>query len=137
MIFLDSWVLLEFVFHGPRFKKAKKLLENIKSGKIKGLINSIVLAELKYQVEKRLEKEKAEEIIFLIENFPNLEIVEVNKEIAKLGANLRVKYYKKPERMVSYADMINLATAIIKKCKVFYTGDPEFRNVEEIKVKIL
>lgn len=72
---------------------------------------------------------------FFVEDFPNLEIVPVNVEIAKVGANLRNKYY--PRIKFSYADAINLATAITKKCKVFYTGDEDFKEVKEMQIKII
>jgi len=39
--------------------------------------------------------------------------------------------------MVSYADIINLATALILKCDVFYSGDPDFKGIKEIIVDAL
>jgi predicted nucleic acid-binding protein len=135
MIFIDSWVWLEFIFRGKKFSKVKKLLEEIKAGE-KSIINTMVLAEIKYNIEKKFGK-KYEEVIPLIEKFPNLQIVPVDIETAKLAANLRAKYYKKPERMVSYADMINVATALLNDCKKFYTGDKNLKDIEEIEVVVI
>ena len=63
----------------------------------------MVLTEIKFNIERKIGTKEAEEVIFSIENFPNLEIVPIDIEIAKLGANLRNKYYKKPKRILSYA----------------------------------
>ncbi|MDI6807153.1 MAG: PIN domain-containing protein [Candidatus Aenigmarchaeota archaeon] len=137
MIFIDTWLWLEFFLEGKKFKKVRKLLEKIKNGKEKGMITPLVLAEIKFNIEKKVGIEDAEEVIFSIENFPNLRIASVTPETAKLGANLRSKYYEKPRKALSYADTINLATAIIERCETLYTGDEEFEGIEEIKIKII
>ena len=75
MIFLDSWIWLELFLEGKKFEKVKKLLEKVKIGKEKGVITSLVLAEVKFNIEKRIGSKEAEDVIFYIENFPHFEIV--------------------------------------------------------------
>lgn len=67
----------------------------------------------------------------------DLHIVPLTIEIAKLSADLRLKYYKRLNKELSYADSINLATAILSKCNVLYSGDPDFANIEELKTIIV
>jgi predicted nucleic acid-binding protein len=133
LVFIDSWIWLEFFLEGKKFKAVEAILENIRNGKLKGILNPLVLAEVKYQIERKY-REIAEEAIFQIEKFPNSQVMPIDPEIAKFGANLRAKYYKKPERMVSYADMINVATALLSNCKKFYTGDKNLKDIKEIEV---
>lgn len=137
MIFIDSWLWLEFFLEGKKFERSRNLLERVKNGSEKGLISSLVLAEVKFNIERKVGIEGADEVIFLIESFPNLKIIPITCEVAKLGANLRSKYYQKPKKALSYADTINLAVAITEKCEAFYTGDEDFKGVEEIKIKIV
>ena len=98
------------------------------------------------QEELRLKKEledhvaptvAADDALYMIKNYPNIRVVPVTEDVATLAAKLRVKYYKKPERTVSYADMINLATAILTGCKKLYSGDNDFRGMEVIETEII
>ena len=93
--------------------------------------------EIRYRGVKKFGLKKTKEILRKIKSSKKVIIVDVTKEIAELGADLRVKYYDKRKKPVSYADMINLATALISKCKTFYSGNPDFKGIEEIKTVIV
>ena len=136
MIFIDSWVWIEVFSEGERYEKAREILKTISDGEI-GVISAICIAEIKYRITKKFGSDYAYEVIYLIENYPNLKIMPVTAEVAKLAADLRVKYYKKPDKTVSYADMINLATALLTGCDVLYSGDPDFEGIEEIETVII
>lgn len=136
MIFLDSWIWLEFFTEGEKQTEADKILESV-SKDITAATSAATLAEIKYIIAKRFSIESSEVVLHIIENTSNLSIVPVSSQAAKLGADLRLKYYKKKYREISYIDAINLATALLTKCNKFYTGDPEFRGVKEIEVVII
>lgn len=136
MIFIDSWVWIEVFSEGERHEKAREILNTISGGEI-GVISAICIAEIKYRMTKKIGSDYANEIIYLIENYPNLKIMPVTTDVAKLAADLRVKYYKTPDKTVSYADMINLATALLVKCDVLYSGDPDFEGIEEMDTVII
>jgi predicted nucleic acid-binding protein len=136
MIFIDSWILIEFFSEGMKFERAKNIIKKIEAGE-KAVISTMVLTELKYRIAKKYNIRKSEEVIHEIQTFPNIKILPVSVDVAILAANLRVKYYDKDKRPLSFADVINLATAIITKCKVFYSGDPDFTDIKEIKTVIV
>jgi len=136
MIFIDSWVLIGFFSEGIEFEKAKNIIGKIVKGE-KAVISAMVLAELKYRIAKKYSIGRSNEAIFKIQSLPNVEILPVSTEVAILAADLRIKYYDKEKRPLSFADVINLATAIMTKCDKFYSGDPDFKNVEEIETAIL
>lgn len=135
MIFLDSWIWIEFFTEGKESEQIDKILESIDKG-LAATISTAVLTEIKYMISKRFGIEKSDSVLYKIESIPNLKIVPVVAEVAKLAADLRLKYYSK-ERQISYFDCINLATAIITGCKKFYTADPDFKGIDEIEVEII
>ena len=135
MIFLDSWIFLEYFLREEKAKIAEKVIGDfVKTNG--GLISAAVLLEVKYRIAKKFGLEKAEETVITLENIQNISILPVSTGIAKFAANLRIKYYS-PERQLSFIDTINLATAISAGCKKFYTGDKDFEGVDEIKVEII
>jgi predicted nucleic acid-binding protein len=136
MIFIDSWIWIELFSEGEKHKKAREILKTVSDGEA-GVISAICIAEIRYRLSKKLGSSHANEVTYLMENYPNLKIMPVTTDVAKLAADLRVKYYKKPDKMVSYADMINLATALLAKCDVLYSGDPDFKGIDEIKIGII
>lgn len=136
MIFIDSWILIEFFSEGMKFEKVKNIIEKIESGE-KTVISTMVLTELKYRIAKKYGIRKSDEAVHEIQTFPNLKILPVSEDVAILAANLRVKYYDREKRPLSFADAINLATAVISKCKTLHSGDPDFKDIEEIKTAIV
>lgn len=135
MIFLDSWIFIEFFAEGGKKKEVESILSEVKKGS-KAIISTLVLTEVKYRIGKKFSPEIGSEVVYFIENFPNIKIVPIVSGIAKLAADLRLKYYSK-KRKLSFIDTINLATALVSKCEEFYSGDPDFEDIEEIKIKII
>lgn len=136
MIFLDSWIWLEFFTEGEKQTEADKILESVNKN-LTAATSAAALTEIKYIIAKRFGIERSETVLQIIENMPNLSIVPVSSGAAKLAADLRLKYYKKSIREISYIDAINLAIALLTNCNKFYTGDPEFRGIKEIEVVIV
>jgi predicted nucleic acid-binding protein len=67
----------------------------------------------------------------ILTNFPNLEIVNVDLEIADIASTLRSRY------SIKTPDAIQVATAINKGCSAFITNDFALQKIEEINVLIL
>lgn len=128
MIFIDTWVWLEFLGKSSDTSNAVIL-------KPEKIISTATLLELKYHSIKKFGPENTEKIVYLVEN--DSTVLPLTSEIAKLAADLRLKYYDKKEKALSFIDCINLATAIVTGCDVFYTGDPDFRGIGEIKIEII
>jgi DNA polymerase elongation subunit (family B) len=59
----------------------------------------------------------------------------VTKEAGVYAADLRHKYYERSTNQISYADTIHIATAAITNCDIIYTGDPDFKEIEEVERK--
>jgi len=133
MIYLDSWIFLEYLTTGSKYEKCRKLILS-KQTKI---ISPIVLMEVKYKATKKRGKKNTREFLRKIVTDPSVVIVNVDRKIAERAANLRLKYYKNDTKELSYSDCIHLSTAILTKSKKFYSGDPDFKGVKEIPIEII
>ena len=60
-----------------------------------------------------------------------LSLIDVNREISKIGARLTRTYN------LSMGDAIQMATAIYTNCDTFITNDKNIRKIKEIKVLYL
>lgn len=58
----------------------------------------------------------------------NMEIVEINQEIAKKAAQIRAEY-----KGIKPMDALQLATACVMGCDLFLTNDKQLRQFKEIK----
>ncbi len=132
MICLDSWIFLEYFVTGIKYKKCEKLILSKKTK----IISTIALTEIKYKGAKIAGRIKIKRFLNDIKINPSVKIFNVDTKIAEKAADLRLKYYKKG-RELSYSDCIHLATAIISKCNTFYSGDPDFKDMEEIKTVVI
>ena len=133
MICLDSWIFLEYYSFGPKREKCEKLIFDAR----KKIISTIALMETIYKATRKLGKIRTKEIIRNIIGSTSITLVNVDKDIAEEAANLRLKYYKTGIRDISYSDCIHLATAILSKCKKFYSGDPDFNGIMEIPIEVV
>lgn len=138
MIFLDSWVWLEFVFSGDKAGEAESVIERANTPKEGGLIAPTIIAEVSYRTRVVEDNDTAERAVRAIGEFQHIESMPVIDEIAAYAAELRFKYYDPGERELSYADAIHLATAAIHDdCDTLYSGDPDFAGLDEIETVIL
>jgi predicted nucleic acid-binding protein len=138
VIFLDSWVWLEYVFSGDSEDEAESLIERANTPAETGLIAPTVLAEVSYRVRVVEDDETAQEAVRAMRDFEHIESMPLVDEIAEYAAELRSKYYEPGKREVSYADAIHLATAVVHDdCEVLYSGDPDFADLDEIETIIL
>ncbi|OYR46386.1 PIN domain-containing protein [Halorubrum sp. Hd13] len=138
MIFLDSWVWLEFVFSGENADSAESLIERANTAAEGGLIAPTIIAEVAYRVRVVEDQDTAKETVRAIREFQYIDSMPLIDEIAEYAAELRFKYYDPGERELSYADAIHIATAVVHDdCEVLYSGDPDFAELDEIETIIL
>lgn len=138
VIFLDSWVWLEFIFSGDKSAEAESLIERANTPEEGGLISPTIIAEVSYRTRVVEDAETAEKAVRAIREFQHIESMPIIDDIAAHAAELRFKYYEPGERELSYADAIHLATAVIHtNCDTLYSGDPDFADLDEIETVIL
>lgn len=138
MIFLDSWVWLEFVFEGEKAADAEAVIEKANSPDEGGQIAPTVLAEVAYRVRRVEDGKTAREVVAAIQDYEHVESIPIVDEIGTYAAELRAEYYQPGERELSYADTIHVAVASLhEECHTLYSGDPDFENLDEIETVVL
>lgn len=138
MIFLDSWVWLEFVFDGDAADEAEAVIERADHAEEGGLVTPTVIAEVAYRIRSVEDANTADTAIDAMHDYEHVESLPVIDEIGEYAAELRHAYYEPGERELSYADAIHLAAAIVHDdCDTLYTGDPDFAGVDEIETVVL
>ena len=135
MIYLDSWVWIEFFASDEKAQKAGEYLEALNSEP--AVISAITLLEVQYRLRQKTSSETAKQIIHYIEALDNLTVLPVTSSVARRAARLRGKYYTPGELEMSYGDAIHLATAVMAGCDKFVTGDSDFEPVTEVTVNLL
>lgn len=117
-----AWIyLLERhpVHHGT----AHAFFARLEAGEVRGVISTLVLAELLVPAYRDGDPERAAELVRVLERFPNLHIVGLDGAIAARAAELRARYGLRTP------DAIHCATAIRSGCDVFLTNDAKLRSV--------
>jgi len=138
VIFLDSWVWLEFLFSGDAAADAESVIRRADTAQTGGLVTPTVLAEVSYRIRVVENAATAEEAVRAMREYDHVESVPVVDEIAEYAAELRHKYYERGDRELSYADAIHLATAALHDdCDALYSGDPDFEALDEIETVVL
>jgi predicted nucleic acid-binding protein len=135
VIFLDSWIWIEFFSRGEKQEKALQVIEQIE--RVEAVISTAILMEIGYIIRRRHGEEKAERIVSIIDSFENLHIIPLNFDVAVYAANIRDKYNGRDGRHFSYGDAIHLATAVLTGCEKLYSGDPDFRGIGELETIII
>ena len=129
MHYLDTGVFLEYFSSdlGNRHKGVVTLMKAAESEQIKVYTSAITLAEVVYLRHPKTEDHKDyEKFDLFLENFfklPYINIIEFDREIAKITRQLVRKYSYSPS-----ADMIHLASAIRLKANYFNTTDMKLIN---------
>lgn len=127
---LDTVAIIYFLEHHPvHYAAARNLFLQIETGKISGVMSSLVFCELLVPVYRAGDEGRAREVIRLLMDFPNLEVVAVTPEISVQAAKLRAKYGLRTP------DAIHAATALESRVDGIVANDKDFSSFgQEIPV---
>jgi uncharacterized protein len=120
----DSYALLAHFEDEAGGEHVRKILRAASAGKTQIFLSVVNAGELYYTTLREQGREKAEEVLFLLQQLP-IDIVNADLEMTIEAAKL------KGAHPVAYADCFAAALGIQKSAKVV-TGDPEFRKFENI-----
>jgi len=123
-IVLDSFALLSLFHKEHGWEAVRQILQDQTSSGQKALLCVINWGEIYYIVKRKVGKNKAEDVLALLEQLP-VEVVSVDNTMVKEAADIKSDY------PVSYADAFCVALAQRMKAAV-YTNDPEFKSVEHL-----
>jgi predicted nucleic acid-binding protein len=125
---LDSYAVLAFLFQESGHEKVVSLFEKAAESDKTLLITAPNWAEVRYMIERKVGMAQWREARAKLLGLP-IEVVPVDQELAEIAGEF------KTTKKVSLADCFAAALAKQQKAEI-YTGDPEFRAIED-EVKIL
>jgi uncharacterized protein len=131
MMYLDANVFIYASINTEELgKKATALLAKIQSGEEKAKTSALTFDEVFWALKKH-NLELALQICDALLNFPNLEIIPVDRELAFEALQLIKKHKLTPR------DALHAATAIAQKADYIVSTDAHFDRLKELKRKSL
>jgi predicted nucleic acid-binding protein len=110
-----------FIYHLESHRKysalTHKTLSSLESGKWKGITSTITLMEINVHPWRTGREDVARKYETLLVNFPNLEIVSIDRDVARVAAQLRARFDIKPP------DALQVAAALAYGAQGFVTND--------------
>jgi predicted nucleic acid-binding protein len=132
IIGLDTMV---FIYHFEENQVYSSLtfsiFESLEKGNFKGITSILTLLEILVKPKKENNSLLVERYKLLFETFPNLQVQEINENIADIASSLRANYN------INTPDAIQIATSLEVKADIFITNDANLKKISEIKVLLL
>jgi len=99
VIFLDSWVWVEYLFSGDKDAAAAAAIDRANAPDEGGLITPTILAEVSYRIRVVEDETTAEETVRAMRAYEYIDSVPLIDAIDEYAAALRFKYYAPGEEM--------------------------------------
>jgi len=129
---IDTMAFIYYFENNLRYLPfVKTLFEFVEEGKIKGKTSVITYLEILVRPKKEKRDDLIEQYEILLNNYPNLEIIPVNKEIADISSSLRARYD------LRIPDAIQLATSIVSGASALITNALNMKRIRETEVIIM
>ena len=125
-ILLDTVTLIYFLERHPRYGAfAEHCLRRIESGKLMGILSSLVFAELLVPLYRTGDIAAANGVISRLSSFANLSIHKLDATTSATAARLRA------EHGLRTPDAIHAATALSVGADGVLTNDQQFQRLED------
>jgi predicted nucleic acid-binding protein len=133
LIGLDTSIFIYHLEANPQYLPlTQQILNRVEAGQYGGVVSTVTLMELTVHPWRINRADVARQYEVLLVNFPNLQVIDVSREIARQAAQLRAKYNVRP------ADAIQVATAMVSQATLWVSNDKKLKRLEtEIEVVIL
>jgi predicted nucleic acid-binding protein len=130
---LDTALFIyQFEKHPVYSPLTQELLSGIEKGDIKGITSTITLMEIIVKPLSLGRNDIARKYEALLMNFPNLEVVDLDRDVIRQAARLRADYRIRPP------DALQVSACLLGGAQVFITNDHQIvRLRDKLEVVIL
>ena len=130
-VLLDTMALIYFLEGHERYGPvAEDILKRIERGKLKGVLSSLVFAELLVPLYRQGKDKMAAGLVSRLSSFANLSVHELDSETAAMAARLRAEYGLRTP------DAIHAATALLAGAVGILTNDRQLRRLGNEGLKV-
>lgn len=127
VIGLDTPIFIYFLENNARYGPLAQLtLNGIEKGKWQGITSAITLMEITVRPWQLGRESAAREYEAVLVHFPNLSVVDVDRNVARAAAQLRAKYN------VSPPDALQVAASLSYGAKAFLTNDKRLSKMQDL-----
>ena len=127
VIGLDTSIFIYFLEDNARYGPLAQITINgIEKGKWQGLTSTITLMEISVRPWQLGQETAAREYEAILVHFPNLSIVDIDRNVARTAAQLRAKYNVAPP------DALQVAASLSYGAKAFLTNDKRLSRLQEL-----
>ena len=123
---LDTAIFIyHFERHPKYFPLTQELFSGIEAGLRKGVTSTITLMEI---IDKPLalgRQDIARKYEALLVNFPNLEIIDLDRNVIRQAARLRAEYRIRPP------DALRASASLLNRADVFITNDELLKRLRD------
>ena len=124
---LDTSVFVYFLENHPQYAPLAEItIKGIENGKWLGVTSTITLMEITVRPWQLGNETAAREYEAVLVHFPNLTIVDVDRNVARAAAQLRAKY------RISPPDALQVAASISYGANAFLTNDKRLSKLEDV-----
>jgi len=127
VIGLDTPVFIYFLENNERYGELARITINgIEKGKREGVTSTITLMEITVRPWQLGREKAAREYEAVLVHFPNLSVVNVDRNVARAAAQLRARYN------VSPPDALQVAASLSYGAKAFLTNDKRLSKLQDV-----
>lgn len=127
VIGLDTSIFIYFLEGSKKYSPlARVTLKGIEEGKWEGVTSTITLMEVTVHPWQVGREKVAREYEAMLVHFPNLSIVDVDRNVARVAAQLRAKHN------ISAPDALQIAASLSFGAKAFLTNDKRLSKLQEL-----
>jgi predicted nucleic acid-binding protein len=127
LIGLDTSVFIYHLEANPAFSLlTQEIFSGVEEGDWSAVTSTITLMEINVHPFQLNRSDIARKYEALLVNFPNLSIVDIDREIARRAAQLRAEFRIRP------ADALQVAAGLVHKAGVFITNDQQLKRLKPL-----
>jgi len=127
VIGLDTSIFIYFLEDNERHSPlAQVTINGIEKGKWQGVTSTITLMEITVRPWQLGRETAAREYEAILVHFPNLSIVDIDRNVARVAAQLRAKYNITPP------DALQVGACLSFGAKAFLTNDKRLSRLQEL-----
>ena len=119
-----------FIYHLEAHEKyaalTQKIFSSLESGKWQGVASTITLMEINVHPWRLGREDVARKYEALLMNFPHLNIINIDRDIARIAAQLRARFEVRPP------DALQVAASLLNEAHSFLTNDRRLSSLQTI-----
>ncbi len=119
-----------FIYHLEAHERyailTQKIFSSMENGKWQGLTSSITLMEINVHPWRLEREDVARKYEALLMNFPHLSIIDIDRDVARIAAQLRARFDIRPP------DALQVAASLVAGAHGFLTNDRRLAGLQSL-----